>query len=598
MIQSANNYPLSVLFNPDQDLKYTIPKYQREYVWQQRNWEALFDDVLENDKGHFFGSIICINQSVDVHQTLCLDLVDGQQRMTTTSLLYGAIYTWLSKNADKNNISVLVQMANTRHKLVHQPEYTTLRLEPSRQGSNYDDYQWIMMNAGILDKEVYRPANAGKRRLLRAYEYFSERLNQRDGDGQLLFTTAKVLDFLDKLNSASMVQITVNSHSDAFTLFETLNNRGEPLSALDLIKNKFLDVLDQKQIKSIEQNFEIWTKLLDNLTDDPRTQQRYLRHYYNSFKYKQEVRVQSISKATRSNLIDIYGKLIDRDVKWIFNDLYGKSKLYGRLVKPENDENIAAVTNALLDLDRIGGVTSLGFLLYLLAEHPGMSSSELTSIIRLLVVFMARRNITDTPPTRDLDKLFIDLIEYCQQGDEMPTLETVRVFLKKPDWYVPNEIFQAKLEGNIYYENTDAARFILCSIELQHQTHETHTDLWKRYQSGQYVWTIEHIFPQGKNIPVEWVEEIANGNNQLAKEIQDQYVHTLGNLTISGYNSTLGNLSFGQKRDRKDNKGHYVGYKNGLYLNQELAQKDEWTVVDIQARTKKMVDECVTLFAL
>ncbi|MBO0932545.1 DUF262 domain-containing protein [Fibrella aquatilis] len=596
MIQSANNYELSILFNPDQNLKYTIPKYQREYVWQQRNWEAMFDDVWENDKGHFFGSIICINQSVDVHQTLRLELVDGQQRTTTTSLLYAAIYTWLNQNAVKTDRRVMVQETNTLHRLVHQPNYTALRLEPSRQGGNYDDYQWVMANAGILDKEVHRPPNVGKRRIYRAYDYFLNRLNQLDTDGIALFDTPKVLAFLDKLNGASMVQITVNSHSDAFTLFETLNNRGEPLSALDLIKNKFLDVLDQKQVKSIEQNFDTWTKLLDNLTDDPRTQQRYLRHYYNSFKYKQAVRVTNISKATRSNLIDIYGKLIDRDVQWIFNDLYAKSKLYGRLVKPENDYNSQPITNTLLDLERIGGVTSIGFLLYLLAEHPDLNSPELAAIIRLLVIFMVRRNITDTPPTRDLDKLFIDLIEYCQQLDETPTAEDVKAFLKKPEWYVSNEIFRGKLEGNLYYENTDATRFVLCFLEAHYQTRETQKDLWQRYGSGQYVWTIEHILPQGKNIPADWVTMITDGDEQLAKQVQEQNMHTLGNLTISGYNSTLSNLPFGQKRDRKDNKGLYVGYRNGLHLNKELANKEKWTIADIQERTNQLVDQILTLF--
>lgn len=597
MIQSAHHYTLSGLLDPDQKLQFTIPKYQREYVWQQRRWEDLFDDINENDRGHFLGSIICINQSTDTHQTLRLELVDGQQRTTTTSLLYAALYHWLKERTGDDE-EAQAELFNVRNRLVQKQDKSVVRLELSLQGKNDEDYKWVLKKAGVLTKDISKPYLAGKRRIDRAYEYFIDRLNGTDKLGQPLFTTAKALAYLDKLNGATVVKIQVNSHSDAFTLFETLNNRGEPLSALDLIKNKFLDVLDGKRINNIEQNFDTWTKLLDNLTDDPRIQQRYLRHYYNSFKYKQVVRVPGISKATRSNLIDIYGKLIDRDVQWIFNDLYAKSKLYGRLVKSENDQNSQSITSALLDLERIGGVTSLGFLLYLLAEYPGIAPSELTAIIRLLVVFMVRRNVTDTPPTRDLDKLFIDLIEHCEQIDGIPTAESVKVFFRKSDWYVSDEVLRAKLEGNLYYENTDAARFVLCAIESQHQTRETQVDLWKRYSSGQYVWTIEHIFPQGKNIPTEWVAMIADGDAQQARQAQDQYVHTLGNLTISAYNSTLGNLPFGQKRDRKDNKGQYVGYKNGLHLNQKLSSKEGWIITDIQTRTSELVDQCMVLFAL
>ena len=597
MIQSANNYPLSVLFNPEQNLKYSIPKYQREYVWQRKQWEALFDDIWENERGHFLGSIICINQSQDAHQALRLELVDGQQRITTTSLLYAGIYETLKKFESEDD-EIKVELINIRNRLVQNTDRSVMRLEPSLQGKNYEDYRWVLYHNKILNKEVARPSSFGKRRIGRAYHYFVDRLNQQDADGTRLFELEKILLFLRKLNSASMVKIEVSSHSDAFTLFETLNNRGEPLSALDLIKNRFLDVLEQKQINSIDYNFEIWTRLLENLTDDARTQQRYLRHYYNTFKYKPEIEVRRISKATRSNLIVIFGNLIDQDVQQIFADLYEKSKIYRRLVIPDDEENNDATTEALHDLYRIGGIPSLGFLMYVIAEHSSLPEEELTKIVKLLTRFFVRRNVTDTPPTRDLDKLFIELVEHCNQQENTPTIGTVREFLKKTSWNISDELFEAKLKGNLYTENTDATRFILCSIEASHQNNENQTDLWRRYGSGQFYWTIEHILPQGKNIPLGWIDSIADGDEALARQIQEEYVHRLGNLTISGYNTTLGNLSFDKKRDRKDNKGNFVGYRNNLYLNRELAQKEEWNVAAIEARTAWLVEECLELFAL
>lgn len=126
---------------------------------------------------------------------------------------------------------------------------------------------------------------------MKAYRYFEERLEQLDGKGKRLFPLAALRQLMEKVNAASLVKIEVNSHSDAFTLFESLNNRGEPLSALDLIKNKLLAVLEKQQEDTIDQNFKKWNRLLENLTDNYAVQERYLRQYYNAFKFKKEISV-------------------------------------------------------------------------------------------------------------------------------------------------------------------------------------------------------------------------------------------------------------------------------------------------------------------
>ena len=112
------------------------------------------------------------------------------------------------------------------------------------------------------------------------------------------------------------------------------------------------------------------------------------------------------------------------------------------------------------------------------------------------------------------------------------------------------------------------------------------------------MWTIEHIFPQGANIPQSWIDMMAGGDRILAKELQVKYVHTLGNLTLTGYNSTLGNQSFLEKRDRKDRDGNSVGYKNGLNINTEIAELETWNTQAIQDRTDKLVEECMQVFEL
>jgi hypothetical protein len=233
--------------------------------------------------------------------------------------------------------------------------------------------------------------------------------------------------------------------------------------------------------------------------------------------------------------------------------------------------------------------------LYLLAER---SSADLAGISEFLVKFFVRRSLTDQPPTRDLARNAIALIEALRKKPNDDALEIIQQEFTTQGWIAPDTLFRAKLEGNLYDENKDATRFVLCKIEESHQTKEKFTDLWKRDSSGDYIWTVEHIFPQGPNIPESWVKMIGGGDEAKAKEYREQHVHKLGNLTISGYNSKLGNKSFEDKRDRKDNAGKPVGYKNGLNLNAGLREKESWTVQDIEARTKLVVEEAVKLFSI
>ena len=128
-------------------------------------------------------------------------------------------------------------------------------------------------------------------------------------------------------------------------------------------------------------------------------------------------------------------------------------------------------------------------------------------------------------------------------------------------------------------------------------TQETWTDLWRRTDKKVFVWTIEHIFPEGQNIPESWVNMIADGDKDLAKRYLEEYTHKIGNLTITGYNSTLGNKSFEEKRDRKSKDGQrFIGYKNGLDINRQIATMDKWTVDDIKTRTAILVDELMKVY--
>ena len=150
----------------------------------------------------------------------------------------------------------------------------------------------------------------------------------------------------------------------------------------------------------------------------------------------------------------------------------------------------------------------------------------------------------------------------------------------------------------MYAENLGVTRFVLCTLAQKGMTVETQVDLWRMNNNNQYVWTIEHIFPQGANIPACWTKMIADGDVDRAHEIQSLYVHTLGNLTITGYNSTLSNRPFEEKKNHKDSNGNFIGYKNGLNLNADVCDKDSWTLDIIKARTERLVKEALEAFKL
>lgn len=593
MIKSVNNYPVSQLFDIEAGVVYAIPRYQREYTWGKNQWENLFDDVLENDPGYFLGSIICINQSTDALSVQKLELVDGQQRLTTLSLLFASVYHALKSHETDLDDEQRVELINLKRKLVLKKGDDQIRLIPQIQNNNNPDYRAVLAEIGVIS-ECDVPAYAGNRKIFRAYRYFQDRIDEMaNGRSNRLGT---IMEFLDKVSHACLVKIEVASHADAYTLFESLNNRGMPLTAIDLIKNKLLARLESIEPGKVDHYFGQWNRLLGYLGDDYAIQERFFRQYYNAFKDQLKA-VHQVPVATRSNLIQIYEKLINHDAKDCLQKISAAGRLYSLILSRNQDEALNGLEKPIKDLERIQGAPSYLLMLYLLVrkDELELTNAHLSSIVELLVRFFVRRNLTDTPPTRDLTRLFMTVIDKISglRADAIPqSIEQQLVAVSATD-----EAFQHKLDGPIYEENSGVTRFILCALAEQAMTKESWVDLW-RFENKQFVWTIEHIFPQGENIPQSWITMIADGDEIKAKEIQQTHVHKLGNLTISGFNSALGNKSFEDKRDRVDRQGRAVGYKNGLKLNEDLAASAGWSVVQIDSRTDKLVQQVTQLFKL
>lgn len=599
MIKHTDPYKVSQIFSNEKTIIYKIPKYQREYTWGQKEWGLLFNDIIENDYGYFLGSIICVDKSVSVMGDVELEVIDGQQRITSLSLLLISLYEKLKVFKDKLDEDQITDLNNIKRELVIRSNGENIaRLTPQIQNDNRNDYFSLLCEKGLLaDKE--RKNYAGLRRIYKAYAYFSnavdkyiEELNPQNDNDKI----NALFELVRRFNSAVLVSIEVETNKDAYMLFESLNNRGVPLSAIDLIKNLLISISD-KDGKS-EECYTIWKKIISYLSDDYGVQERFFRQFYNAYRdelnkpYKTEGKTKYALGylATRTTLLDIYEKLLKDDYMSFLNRLEAEAKNYAILINNTTEDNYnETLAESLLDLDRIQGAPSYILLLYLLSNKSILNINDdiIKYIIEYLTKFFVRRNITDYPNTRNLTKIFMDIVALIDGKSGREIYDVTVNYLKENS--SSDEEFEKKLNGPVYLDNPDATRFLLCYYENKFKTNEIYTDLWERDNSNKYVWTIEHIFPEGENIPQDWVDMIANGDRDLANEYLVKYTHTLGNLTITGYNQTLSNLSYEKKNNRTNKDGNYVGYKNGLKLNENVVDLPAWTKDNIETRTEKLV---------
>ncbi len=630
---NAHSMTFAKIISGDQGARehYHVPKYQREYTWGRWDWERLLQDIDENDPGYFMGSLICVKDgdTPAPGDELIYEVVDGQQRLTTLSLLMMAIYQRLSDlqethefDDEEDRQDYQNTLANLRNKLVkkkkqgefrrdelggwiEQSKMCFLRVKPSSQNQNLTDYQFLLSEIGLA-KSREKPKYFGVRLMSKAYRFFADKI-PNDVSG--------LLALVSKINQLNFVHISVSSQADAFTLFETLNNRGVPLSAIDIIKNKMLSEMEKQHRIDIDDSYERWQEIIRALPD-PATQERFLRHFYNAFRWDSSIKVDGIPRAIKSKIISIYEKLIKSNAQSVFDRLCTMATLYGELVVPNQNGFKKEMREHLIDLVRINAAPAYQVLLYLFSL-PQTKLAEADFLLRavdILQRFYVRRNVTDFPGTRDLDQAHMDLIQACQiqiaKGNAL-TFTFFRDKLLGRDQFASLATFENALRGAMYSSNILMTRYLLIKLDETHQSREYAPDLWARNEGDKYVWTVEHVLPQSENIPDAWVKMIANGDKQKASHLHEQYVDKLGNLTLSGYNSKLAAASFDKKQalaEKRKFLGHEIniGYRNGLALNSlsfqagkkklSLATAPIWTPAMIDARTDRICEMLLSMY--
>lgn len=585
MIKDAKPYTLTDILSKkdNDDCLYIIPPYQRAYAWTKTEWEELFNDLLNNEKGYFLGSLICIGKPSEYK------VIDGQQRLTTLSILLLSIY---------ENIEILKKEFAGDMSDDNLSDYLWLkkaifnngiyRFTPSIQNDNKKD--WIYLVDSILVKNLSsdKPSNFGNRRISRSYEFFKRLIcnqitrynDENTEEYERRQDFFNLFQFLEKIKSSMLIKIETDDEQSAFLLFESLNNRGVPLSAIDLIKNKLLSVLPN----DIDNNNEKWQVLVKNIGDLPNLQERFLRHFYQAYFYYLPNKQDRLLDISKGNLIKYYAKQIETDAQFIFNELINKSKIHGLLINPENiekeDVDFYKYSAKLMDLKYLGISSSYMLLTYLFDKYKDEDFSELLSYLEFWFIC---RHATNNPATGALDKIFVKLTH--QQKDKYD----FHLIRKTLDEYLDKDLIKKSLSDLGFYDDSSKlARILLMRLENIQRTEQTATDFWKLTEKGKLVWSIEHIYPQKPKNENDW------GDNEQIKQLKER-LHSLGNLTLTCYNSSYSNKKYMAKCEIIDD-GKEVGLINGdIKINQTLPKpsntENTWSASEIDKRTEWLIDK-------
>lgn len=614
---------------------FEIPEYQRPYVWKKEHWETLFMDIIDNDFGYFVGAIICAkkeNQGAFASTRYTkYDVVDGQQRLTTLSIFLAAIYTLLHKYDEKilskKQKASFEQIERQLAVEISDEKYLS-RVFPHNK-DNIDDYLNILMetfpdtitkatlsyNSSIKDKD-------GRRLIPKAYEYFKKCITEyAEGEDKQYKDDAaeqinRIIQILNKVNSTQLVIIKADSHSSANTLFEALNNRGEPLTITDLIKNQLFACLKAKHSENFEKYHkeweeEIWQKVFmeDGKEIPGGEQERFFRHSYNAFRTAWNLdypfadkKIPTFSVGKRANLYDSYDKMIGRDPVRVFEQIRECAKIYPRLQGEEIDKRLStSLIKTYRDLNRINGTTSYTLLLYLVKNRKALNlmDEDFEKICRLLISFFVRRSFTDDPPANRLDSIFIGYIDEIEEHHYVGNTirEKLAVSLKK-EYKADNndEKFKARLREDVYDPKGTNSAIRLVLIKLaESYLKKNAPDFWEKVTSGKhkkevYSWSIEHIMPQ--TLSTKWKKILAGADSEAAEKIRTDNVNKLGNLTLTPYNSELSNRPF------KDKKAAYSKSPLNSGLNSYICQQNdtEWGTQQIETRTELLIEEILKVF--
>lgn len=547
-------------------LTYRIPRFQRDYSWSNDEWEDLWADILsmltaDGEPSHYMGYLVL--QSTD---DKTFDVIDGQQRLTTLSLIVLAVLKNIQRLIDaKNEAEPNTRRLNQiRQTYVGYLDPVTLIARPkltlNRNNNNY--YQTYLVPLERLPQRGFR---ASEHLLRKAFEWFDKRvadyLRASTGDeGKRL--AQLVEDVSDRL---FFTVITVTDELNAYKVFETLNARGVRLSATDLLKNYLFSVLDRggetdHELRNLEDRWEAIVGRLqsENFPD-------FLRVHWNS--RHSFARQADLFKTIRARVTNREG---------VFQLLRGMEEdldTYLALSSPEpsewsqDDKRHASVLKTF----RVRQPFPL-----LLAARRAFDAADFTGLLRATVVISLRYNVIGAFGTAEQERTYNTVAEriakgeFTQLGQALQAMRNVYV-----DDSTFRIAFSEKTIRTTDSRNNRVARFILCAIEkhLSGQEHAFISD----------AFNIEHVLPQ--NAPDGW--------GGFSGEEADSLVYRLGNMTLmqSGANRQAGIQEYSEKRA--------LFMQSGFEITRKLANDNaEWTPQRVAAWQSWMADQATSIWRI
>lgn len=530
--------------------QFLIPVYQRYYSWDLEQCRRLWNDIVDMQKkgkvGHFVGSIVNIAEQAMPTGVQKYMIIDGQQRMTTLTLLLLALRDYAIKNPEDQTINArrIDNMLLKNEYEVGDERYKLLLTETDRD---------ILIK--LVDEKPI--AEDTKSKLLDNYHFFVGKIADRE------LVPAEIYESIGKLQ---IVNITLDrTVDDAQAIFESLNSTGKELSESDLIRNYVLMGLEPTEQTYVYEHLWRPMELLFVYETQGSIMDRFFRDYLTMklTRIPKQGRVYEEFKLYHLNCE--FGT-----IRELCQDLLTYSKYYTDIVfKRSSNSMLKSLYEDIIDLRM---EVSYPFLLKVhndFAEHV-ISQDELMQIIRLCISYVFRRSICDVPPN-SLNKTFATLRNEIRTDDY---LNSIKAFFVLQDGYkeFPNDerFTTAFMTRDIY--NMRSRNFILSQLE----------NFGNKAPICIENYTIEHIMPQNRNLSPEWQEML--GPNW--KDVQKTYLHTIGNLTLTAYNSEMSDHSFLTKIDMEG------GFKeSALRLNSFVVKQSQWTEETIKERACILADK-------
>lgn len=555
----AGETTLNKLLNTSR--QFIVPIFQRNYSWQKSQYEQLWFDILRASKfkekqNHFIGSIVYIDMGTPAGRPQQLLLIDGQQRLTTISILLCAIKDYVQKF---NLETKLINLAKIKNQFLYNSDEID------------EDRYKLLLN--VQDKETYIKlidntiftVNKPATNIIKCYEFFYERIED------FIKQHGQIDEIYAGIFKLSLVSISLDKDSDnPQMIFESMNSTGKDLSQTDLLRNYLLmDLTPEKQTRLYKTYWKPMEELFgeDIYKNDVNKFDYFIRDFLT---LKSDTGYICKINNVYENFKRYY---LDNNCEKfaVLKDLFTYAKYYACIdLLQEKDDELKLYWQEFKKLD---SHVVYPFLLKLYDDYSRqiLIKEDFKKILQVVISYLWRRAICEIP-TNSLSKTFATLYQAVDKEDYVNSIIKAFVFKSSykrfPSDYEVREKLQTK---DIYHFRL--RKYLLEALENYY--HKEPIDL----NTANY--TIEHIMPQNIEHNLSWQQML--GENW--QEVHSLYLHTLGNLTITGYNAEMSNKSFWEKVNGES------GFKHShLKLNESIAQSDVWNKKAIQRRTNILTD--------